>query len=132
MLNYLFTMFTRVFAITLALGSTMTAQAQVYETTDAQGNTVFTDVPPTEDAKIVDVDTTNIADSVEVRPPEPKAPPAETPSRNIAPPTEVTTIDEDDDLRDDLYENRRREEVRDRLPNTDRPVVKPRPHPIRR
>ena len=56
-------------SLTLLLTPAVIAQ-QVYETTDEQGNTEFTDSPPTEEAKPVDLETPNIADSVEVRPHE--------------------------------------------------------------
>jgi hypothetical protein len=39
------------------------AWAQIYETKDAQGNTEFTDSPPSENAKEIDLQQTNIADA---------------------------------------------------------------------
>lgn len=39
------------------------AWAEIYETKDAQGDTVFTDSPPTEDATVIDLQQTNIADA---------------------------------------------------------------------
>lgn len=39
------------------------AWAQIYETKDAEGNTEFTDSPPSEDATVVDLQQTNIADA---------------------------------------------------------------------
>jgi hypothetical protein len=41
------------------------ALAEIYETTDSEGNKVFTDTPPSSDAKVVDLPEANIADSVE-------------------------------------------------------------------
>lgn len=53
------------------------AWAEIYETTDEQGNKVFTDAPSGE-AKVVDLPEANIADSVE---PAPRAAPSKTPSK---------------------------------------------------
>lgn len=39
------------------------AWAEIYETKDAEGNTEFTDSPPTEDATVIDLQQTNIADA---------------------------------------------------------------------
>ena len=41
---------------------------EIYKTTDEEGNTVFTDVPPTEQSELVDLPDANIADSVEPAP----------------------------------------------------------------
>ena len=51
---------------------TSMAQAQIYKSKDADGNVVYTDVPPTDEAKEVNLNPMNTADSVEVRPPETK------------------------------------------------------------
>jgi hypothetical protein len=47
----------------VALALQSKAWAEIYETKDAQGNTVFTDSPPTEDATVIEVQQTNIADA---------------------------------------------------------------------
>ena len=54
----------------LACGS---ALAEIYETTDSEGNKVFTDTP-TSDANVVDVQEANIADAVEPGPEPTPAP----------------------------------------------------------
>jgi hypothetical protein len=128
-------------AITLTLGSllllspVLVVQGQVYETTDEEGNTVFTDVPPGEEAKPLNVDPTNIADSVKVRPPDPEEPPQERPAPvNTQQPESTVIIGGDDDIREEVHEERRRRELRERLPGpdgaADRPVTgQPRPAP---
>jgi hypothetical protein len=50
-----------VLAVVLSCG----ALAEIYETTDSEGNKVFTDTPPSSDAKVVDLPEANIAESVE-------------------------------------------------------------------
>ena len=47
----------------LAMALHSTTWAQVYETTDAEGNPEFTDSPPTENAEVVDLQETNLADA---------------------------------------------------------------------
>lgn len=54
----------------LASGS---AWAEIYETTDSEGNKVFTDTP-TAAAEVVDLPKANIADSVEPAPTPPASP----------------------------------------------------------
>jgi hypothetical protein len=44
------------------------AWGQIYKTTDEEGNTVFTDIPPSEKSEVVDLPAANIADSVEPAP----------------------------------------------------------------
>ena len=109
------------------------AAQQVYETTDDQGNTVFTDSPPTEEAKPLQLGSPNIADSVEVRPhestPAPRGNPA--PVGELSQETPVY-IGGDDDLREDYRDARRQQEVRERATddvNTPEhlPASKPRP-----
>lgn len=60
--------------------------AEIYETTDEEGNTVFTDVP-TQGAKKVKVQTTNTADA------PPDIPPA--PAREKAPGPAGSTVQQD-------------------------------------
>ena len=52
------------------LGFSLAAHAQVYQSTDADGNVTFSD-QPTPDGKEVVVPETNIGDSVDVPPPAP-------------------------------------------------------------
>ena len=60
------------FALVLSGG----AWAEIYETTDSEGNKVFTDTP-TQEAEVVDLPEANIADAVKPAPrPEPEAAPA--------------------------------------------------------
>mgnify|MGYP003667587786 FL=1 len=47
----------------MALALTGTAWAEIYETTDAQGNPVFSDSPGKEGAHVVDLPQTNVADA---------------------------------------------------------------------
>jgi hypothetical protein len=120
-------------SISLFLPLGVEAQQQIYETTDEQGNRVFTDAPPTEEAKPVELGTSNIADSVEVRPPEPTP----VPRKNPAPDGELhqdtpAYIGGDDDLREDVYEAHRKNELRDRATDGNNtpehlPTAKPRP-----
>ena len=49
------------------------AWAEIYETTDSEGNKVFTDTP-TSEAEIVNVPEANVADAVEPRPTETPSP----------------------------------------------------------
>ena len=60
-----------VFACVLITAFSWNVCAEVYESKDAQGNPVFTDIP-TAGAEQVDLPTENIADAVKV-PPEPEA-----------------------------------------------------------
>lgn len=55
----------------IALAMHSTAWAQIYETTDAEGNPDFTDTPPTENAQVIDLQQTNVVN----------APPAESQSQ---------------------------------------------------
>ena len=60
----------------LALALNSAAWAEIYETTDAQGNTEFTDSPPSPNAEVIDLQQTNIIDastpeSQEVSSPQP-------------------------------------------------------------
>ena len=57
------------------LGISLIAQAQVYQSTDEEGNVSFSD-QPTPDSKQIAVPETNVGDSVDVPPPAPKPEPA--------------------------------------------------------
>jgi hypothetical protein len=52
------------------LGFSLAAHAQVYQSTDADGNVTFSD-QPTPESKEVEVPETNVGDSVDVPPPAP-------------------------------------------------------------
>ena len=57
----------------LALALNSAAWAEIYETTDAQGNPVFTDSPPSPNAEVIDLQQTNIIDAPAPEPePEPR------------------------------------------------------------
>jgi hypothetical protein len=86
------------------------AWAEIYETTDAQGNPEFTDAPPGPDAEVIDLQQTNIID----------APPAEQ-QENTAPQTVVeeqaptqqnrtVIIHDADNDQDEVYEDDLRRE----------------------
>ncbi len=53
------------------LATSNTAFAQVYQSTDAEGNTVFSDTP-TPDSQEIQIPEINVGDAVEVPKPEPK------------------------------------------------------------
>ena len=55
----------------LAMALHSTAWAQIHETKDAEGNPEFTDSPPTENAAVVELQETNLADAP---PPEAQEP----------------------------------------------------------
>jgi hypothetical protein len=57
-----------------ALAMTLPVFAQVYRSTDAEGNVTFSD-QPTSESEAVDVPPTNVGDSVEVPPPAPEPAP---------------------------------------------------------
>jgi hypothetical protein len=113
------------------------ADAQIYKSKDADGNTVFTDVP-TGDAEEVNLPNTNTADSVEVRSPEPvKQSPDKTSSgQGKSEQGGPVVIGGDNDLRDDIFAEQRRRELHDRKGDegqgpkhtgTGEPAAKPRP-----
>lgn len=73
------------------------AFAEIYETTDEQGNTVFTDTPSRE-AEVVDLPEANIADSVEPAPrPAAEAAPPRSPSSTKQQATDNDAGEEDED-----------------------------------
>ncbi|MFT4613528.1 MAG: hypothetical protein ACI9NT_000668 [Bacteroidia bacterium] len=115
------------------------AQQQIYKTTDEQGNTVFTNLPPTDEATPVPLQSPNIADSVKVRPHQPTA---FAPARANPSPAEERAEDEpvyigvDDNRRKDVIDPRKRRELRDRVTDgehtpehspTTRPAARPLP-----
>jgi hypothetical protein len=123
-------------SLSLLLPLASMAQQQIYETTDEEGNKVFTDAPPTEEAQRVELGTPNIADSVEVRPHETAAAPRKnsSPAAAESPQETPVYIGGDDNFKEDANEERRKRELRDRATdgvNTPEhlPAAKPRPHP---
>lgn len=123
--------------ILLACSMAVATQAQIYETQDAEGNPVFSDVP-TQQAEKVELQQNNIADSVEPRPSEPAAPPAKDKSSPPRSEPSVTVIggnDDLEDLREDLGEEVRQDrmheavrEHKDGGPVTAQPVPRAHPH----
>ncbi len=92
----------RVLLFPLLLGLSCAASAQVYKSTDADGNVTYSDTPST-GSEAVQVEETNVADPVKV--PE-NATPAPTPEPEVvkqqtSPRSTVETHDDDyyDDLR---------------------------------
>ena len=80
------------------LSISLMAQAQVYQSTDEEGNVSFSDQPTPESKQIV-VPETNVGDSVDVPPPAPEPAPAPeivTDDIPAAPQGEIY-IEEDDD-----------------------------------
>ena len=66
-----------------ALAMTLPALAQVYRSTDAEGNVTFSD-QPTPESEAVNVPPPNVGDSVEVPPPAPEPTPVLKPEPEIA------------------------------------------------
>ncbi len=60
-----------VFIAVPLLGLSLAAHAQVYQSTDADGNVTFSD-QPTPEGKKVEIPETNVGDSVDVPPPAPE------------------------------------------------------------
>lgn len=87
--------------IVLASLSTLclNAVAQVYESTDAQGNVTFSDTP-TPGSRAVTIEAPNLSDAVKV--PPPSAEPADEPQPEVAsqqpPPPPTTNSDLDNDV----------------------------------
>jgi hypothetical protein len=74
----------------LALGFCLVADAQVYQSTDEQGNPVFSDTP-VPGGEEVEVPEPNVGDAVEVPPPPPPPEPVERPE--IVPDREPSEVD---------------------------------------
>ena len=55
-------------AFLLALVLSSVARAEIYETTDADGNTEFTDSPPEGDSELVNLPQTNISNATQPQP----------------------------------------------------------------
>lgn len=72
---------TLLFALLLGMSLPVTAQ-QVYRSTDAEGNTTFSDKPASDSEEVV-IDTPNLADPVAVPPPSAEPAPAPEPTPEI-------------------------------------------------
>jgi hypothetical protein len=97
----------------LAIALHSAAWAEIYETTDAQGNTEFTDSPPDANAEAVQLPNTNIIDAppAEAARPQESAPPSIV--GEAAPEQDNSTViihDRNDDENDvyDAYEKQER------------------------
>ena len=100
------------FLLPLLIGVSSTSHAQVYKSTDADGNVVYSDTPATE-SKTIQIREPNVADPVEApaqAPAEPK--PEETAQEEPQP--EVIVITDEDDGHLGIAEKRRRAERRER------------------
>ena len=73
----------RSLACVIAMALSTAAQAEIYESVDAEGNPIFTDTP-TAGAEEVELKRGNIADSVKV-PPQPQPQPAPEPAAKPSP-----------------------------------------------
>lgn len=106
------------FKLCLACGTvlwSLGASAQIYEGKDEEGNTSFSDVP-TAGAEKVDLQETNTATSVEVRPPEPETPKVKaTAPASTYGNTGPAVVGDNDDFLDARLEDKRREELRDHI-----------------
>ena len=71
-----------VFIAVPLLGFSLAAHAQVYQSTDADGNVTFSDQPTPEGKEVV-VPETNVGDSVDVPPPAPALEPVVEPKPEI-------------------------------------------------
>lgn len=112
------------------------ASAEVYESKDAQGNTVFSDMP-SQGAAEVKVPPTNSADPVAITPRPPPSPETPTkPRKSSANPVGSEHEERDDDYRyygdaydrDEIDDQNRREKRRDdgeARPKTERPKAAP-------
>jgi hypothetical protein len=81
----------RTLFLLLLLGSSCTVFAQVYESTDAEGNKSFSDTPSSGSQEIV-IPETNTGDAVKVPEPKPEPEPAPKPEvveQQVAPPEAV-------------------------------------------
>jgi hypothetical protein len=81
----------RTLLLLLLLGSSCTAFAQVYQSTDSEGNTSFSDTPSAGSQEIV-IPETNTGEAVKVPEPTPEPEPAPEPKvveQQVAPPEAV-------------------------------------------
>jgi len=97
-------------ACLLALALHNAAWAEIYETKDAEGNTVFTDSPPSSNAVEIDLQQTNIADAPPPGQPQQPAQPQQS-APEQAPMQEGNTViihDNPEDQLEDGYWRRER------------------------
>ena len=99
----LFLRLTSAFALTLAVAALSQAQTKVYESTDAEGNTVFSDTP-SEGAQSMEIPPTNVATPVEPGPP---------PTAVSAGKASAAGVDEDLEEHPRIIVNREEEEHRE-------------------
>jgi len=106
--------------------------AQVYETTDEEGNVSFSDTP-TPGAEKVDIHNTNTAESVEVRPYTPAAPEPEQSAPEPVGAEEGPTMVGGNDELEDLMDRKRAHDIRENIRDHvgDKPTAQPHPAPAR-
>lgn len=88
----------------LALALHSAAWAEIYETTDAQGNPAFTDSPPNPNAEVVDLPQTNISDAPTPQPQEEAAPPAAVEEEAPEQENRTVIVHDSNDNQDELYD----------------------------
>ena len=92
------------------------ASAEIYETTDAQGNPEFTDSPPGPDAAAVDLQQTNIIDAPSPEPQQLSAPRPAVEEQAPAPENRTVIVNDSNNNEDDVYDAyQRREQAFDRM-----------------
>jgi hypothetical protein len=109
-----------ILACAMTLAFSQAALAEIYKSKDAEGNTVFTDKPATQEAKPVELAPTNIAEPPEEMP-EPVEAPAAAPAPQAPAPAEggdVVIIGGNDEL-DERVERRIIERRRDEIPTAE-------------
>lgn len=122
------------YAITISIGLAFALygvglQAQIYESEGPDGQTVFSDVPTT-GAEAVDLPDTNTANSVEVRPPEPRQEnrakqPGASGQHQLADEEQPTVIYGNDDNWEEVAAQRRRQELREKASDGEKPTTLP-------
>jgi hypothetical protein len=121
----------------IGLALSASASAEIYESKDAQGNTVYSDMP-SQGAAAIKVPPTNSADPVAVTPrppapPETPAKPRKTPARTGTAADEESDVDwlhhggyyNPDENGDQTRREKRRDEEDTAKPKRERPVVTP-------
>jgi hypothetical protein len=76
----------------MALALHSPAWAEIYETTDAEGNPEFTDSPPAENAEVIDLQQTNIIDAPQAEPQEESQPQGQEQVENQGPTQQNNTV----------------------------------------
>jgi uncharacterized protein DUF4124 len=80
------------------------ASAEIYETTDAQGNPEFTDSPPGPDAAAVDLQQTNIIDAPSPAPQQVSAPQPTVEERPPATENRTVIVNDSNNDEDEVYD----------------------------